>query len=268
MLGPDGRDTLGEAIAAHKPAHVFALVSGGHDSAAMLHYVKDRIDAAVHIDTGTGIPETREYVEALCALWGVRLLTYAAVDNVNKDGEPDPQIYADIVRQHGFPGPFSHRYMYARLKERPLRMLMRAHPGVKLLVTGVRSSESTRRMGHVQPIKVETRNKVWVAPCHTWDAARQAAYMAAHQIPRNRVKDCLGMSGECLCGAFAKKGELDRIRAFAPAVAARIDALEQEIRYIHPWGWEDRPPRLRAPPRDDMEPSETPVLCTGCESSL
>jgi hypothetical protein len=49
-------------------------------------------------------------------------------------------------------------------------------------------------------------------------------------VPTNAVSDKLGMSGECLCGAYAKTGELDNIRAHYPDVAAEIDQLEQFVR--------------------------------------
>ena len=71
----------------------------------------------------------------------------------------------------------------------------------------------------------------------------QAEYMENHQLPRNPVKDILGMSGECLCGAYAKEGELDRIRKHYPDVANRIEALENEVIAAgFPWGWEDSVP--------------------------
>ena len=264
-------DALDDAIEQYKPAWVFALVSGGHDSASMLHYVRDRISAAVHIDTGTGIPETRAYVDRLCVSMGIKLLVYEAANATDGKGNPEPQVYADIVRQHGFPGPAQHRIMYSKLKERPLRMLLREHAGVKLLVTGVRSSESARRMGFVAPIKVETGNKIWVAPCHDWDVDRQNEYMAVNSIPRNPVKDTLGMSGECLCGAYAKPGELDRLRAYCPEIAARIEALEQEVIVRDrkfTWGWGEKPPRFASKNQMTLDMDFIPVMCIGCESKL
>ena len=37
------------------------------------------------------------------------------------------------------------------------------------------------------------------------------------------------MSGECLCGAYAKRGELDEIALWYPDVAARIRDLERRV---------------------------------------
>jgi len=49
-------------------------------------------------------------------------------------------------------------------------------------------------------------------------------------VPINGVSVRLGMSGECLCGANAKPGELDRVREHAPAAAAHIDDLANRAR--------------------------------------
>ena len=59
--------------------------------------------------------------------------------------------------EYGFPGPAAHRYMYIWLKERSLREVsLEAQDGQNrrvMLITGVCSSESQRRMGHVEPVQ-------------------------------------------------------------------------------------------------------------------
>jgi hypothetical protein len=52
------------------------------------------------------------------------------------------------------------------------------------------------------------------------------------------------MSGECLCGAFAHKNELEEVGAFFPEVVMQIRELEKEVAATgkHPpqrcmWGW-------------------------------
>jgi hypothetical protein len=68
------------------------------------------------------------------------------------------------------------------------------------------------------------------------------------------------MSGECLCGAFAQEGELERIRLWYPDTAAEIDQLESDVRAAgHPepfcrWG------------HGKGKPTEkTGKLCTSCD---
>ncbi len=48
------------------------------------------------------------------------------------------------------------------------------------------------------------------------------------------------MSGECLCGAYAHKGELKELAFWYPEVADRIKRLEQRVlaKYGKTSGWE------------------------------
>jgi hypothetical protein len=63
------------------------------------------------------------------------------------------------------------------------------------------------------------------------------------QMPRNPVSLTLGISGECLCGAYAHKGEMALVRLVCPKTADRLAALEAEVKAAgHEWGWEERPP--------------------------
>lgn len=64
---------LDAAVEEHAPSHVFALFSGGHDSlcSTALAAKHSAFTAAVHINTGIGIPETREFVRSTCEERGV-----------------------------------------------------------------------------------------------------------------------------------------------------------------------------------------------------
>jgi 3'-phosphoadenosine 5'-phosphosulfate sulfotransferase (PAPS reductase)/FAD synthetase len=143
------------------------------------------------------------------------------------------------------------------------------------LVTGARSQESTRRMGHVEPVKVGEwqesadgtrkhvrKNRVWVAPCHDWSAEEQLAYMEWFDLPKNPVKLMLGMSGECFCGAFASPGELDRIRHHCPDVAAKIDRLAEIAKANgRPCVWGTRPDKSKG----KVTLPRTGELCSTCD---
>lgn len=53
--------------AAPETARVYALVSGGHNSLTAMHVVYQLslpLDGIIHIRTGIGVPETREFVQA------------------------------------------------------------------------------------------------------------------------------------------------------------------------------------------------------------
>ena len=51
-----------------------ALYSGGNDSTAMTHMFKDYCDYAVHINTGIGIEQTRNFVKETCDSWGLPVI--------------------------------------------------------------------------------------------------------------------------------------------------------------------------------------------------
>jgi len=74
----------------------YALFSGGHDSLVNTHYCMENglADCVVHIDTGIGIPQTKEYVIDRCREheWPLVIIT----SDFN---------YEEIVLENKFPGP-------------------------------------------------------------------------------------------------------------------------------------------------------------------
>lgn len=268
----DATAVIDSAVATHNASRVFAMFSGGHDSLTATHIAAQhpKFVAAVHINTGIGIEQTRQFVRDTCEENGWPLLEYRATDQ--------GQDYDEIVREHGFPGSneIGHRAMYSRLKERPLRQLFRdyrGHPRERLvLVSGCRQQESTRRMGNVSAIQQDGR-KVWAAPIWTWSKSDCNDYIAAQGLKRNEVVDLLHMSGECLCGAFATPDELDEIALWFPEEADRIRLLEAEVMAAgFPWRWCESPPQWwREQKRGqaffwDMAPSCDMTMCQDCEA--
>ncbi len=284
----EARQIMESAIAEFKPDAIIPLFSGGHDSLSVTHFAFSHeflgryMTTAAHIDTGIGIPDTQKFVIDTCGRYGWPLKIYRAMENTKSDGTPDPQNYEDIVVKNGFPGAFAHRFMYIKLKERQVNRLVREYKqhGKVMLISGCRKQESTRRMGTVEPIKVDG-NTVWCAPFTNMSALQVSEYVTVNNIQRNMVKDLLHMSGECLCGAFAHKGELKEIECWYPEVAARIRRIEAKVKAAgFPWGWEDSPPKwwlekneadeygqseMFASERDEVltEQGFLP-LCTGC----
>lgn len=263
---------LEETIAVYQPVAIFGLFSGGHDSYTVTHFcagvLGDRLDGVAHINTGIGIRQTREFVRERCKAHGWKLLEYKAAENVKADGTPDPQIYEELVVKHGFPGPPGHGLMYNKLKQRQVRRLVRDHKTKRMdrimLISGCRKEESSRRMGTSKPVTKEGA-QVWVNPFTDWTGAECAAYMREQALPENPVKKYLCMSGECLCGAFAKKGELQMIRDFYPEAAAEIDRIQARVFEAgHTWGWEDRPPKGYDSRQEDM----FMPLCVRCTSTF
>ena len=114
-----------------------------------------------------------------------------------------------------------------------------------IFLTGIRRDESKRRKN--RPIVEVKGSEIWVNPFINWTKLDLSNYRNMFDVPRNEVSDLLHMSGECLCGAFAKSDELDEVRLWFPDVAAQIDDLERKVsaddtiddKYCV-WGWEKR----------------------------
>jgi len=234
------------------------LFSGGNDSSTLMDLMA-RLGVAthaIHANTTIGIEETRQFVRDRCADLGVPLLE-----------EIPPQSYAQLVLEQGFPGPAHHFKMYQRLKERCLRQARRklvSNPRKQrvLFIAGRRRAESARRSDI--PENERQGSTIWASPIANWEKEDLEEYREVFGLPRNPVADALGMSGECLCGAFAEVGELDRIRHHHPEVADVIELLEATLlaRGTVPeercmWGW--------GAYRGDAKPSKSGPLCSSCD---
>lgn len=265
----ESKSIVDKAFAEHDVSHAFILTSGGNDSVVPLHIFKDdeRISAAVHIDTGIRVPEVEKHVKKACDIFGLNLLVYRAVENKKADGTPDPQIYQEIVKEFGFPGPSQHLIMYSKLKERQIRRLVRDHKVGKkriMLITGVRRSESSRRNRNVKEIQRDG-SQLWVAPVANWSDDDMAVYRTHYELPKNPVAENLGMSGECLCGAFAKPGQLDLIRTHYPETADYIESIQENSGC--PWKWDEKPTTSDLRLMKEIAISRTNMhLCTSCIS--
>ena len=241
-----------------------ALFSGGHDSLVSTHEAIENghAEEVVHINTGIGIPETREYVHEVCDEFGWPLREV--------ESEFD---YETIVLENQFPGPAVHIIMYSKLKERALRIIARETDGKPHLYTGVRRDESERRFRNLTDPVQEASQWVWHANVHAFNRFDVEDYIQDHGLPKSPVKQLYHHSGECLCGAFGNRTEeLVLLEAHFPETAKRIKDLERRVQERH--GKDD--PRsywahggmssidLRALLADNDETQM--ILCASCES--
>jgi len=199
----------------------FACFSSGNDSQVSTHFsmTNGYAQEVFNINTGIGIPEAREHLYRTCDRfsWPLRVKT------------PPELTYEQMVLKFGFPGPGAHTYPYVWLKERAINELVqetkRHHSDQVMLITGVRETESARRMGFVEPIHKQGA-QIWVAPFYGATTRERDAYMEMHRLVRNPVTEKLFISGECLCGAYASKGERSRIKKFYPEFDSYLSWLE------------------------------------------
>jgi 3'-phosphoadenosine 5'-phosphosulfate sulfotransferase (PAPS reductase)/FAD synthetase len=257
--------TLDRVVLEHNASAVWAMFSGGDDSLATALVTSQAIQfrGCLHIDTGIGIPDTQEFVIETCQSRGWPLKIYRATDQ--------GQSYDDLVIERGFPGPAMHFKMYCRLKERALRAFIRDHKTHTrdriVLSTGIRANESQRRMGYTKPVSREGV-KVWVNALYEWSKFDCIDTIEAAGAPRNPVVQVLHMSGECLCGSFAKPGEFAEIKCWYPKTAARIEALSERVKAAgHDGVWGMRPTRhkKRQPATMDSAGRRVGPLCQQCE---
>lgn len=240
------------------------LFSGGNDSTTLAHLFKGRADVAIHANTGIGVAQTREFVRRTCGAWQVPLI---------EKSPPAGSTYRELVLERGFPGPGQHFKMYQRLKERCLRQAraeLVANPRKErvLFLAGRRRTESARRAA--VPASGREGSVVWASPLVLWTKPDLNTYrLMQGDVPVNEVSDLIHMSGECLCGSFAEKDELEMVGMWFPEVRAQIEALEAEIadredipEIRRKWGWG----AYRADPTALKRRSRSGPLCTSCDA--
>lgn len=270
------REIIADALGQHQPKHVFLMLSGGNDSLSTSHFAAANLNRpfkVLHINTGIGIPETRQHVQSVCKLYGWDLVEIRAKEDCGQD-------YEQIVTEFGFPGPSQHGKMYTRLKERCLEKLARDFDGKRImLISGARKQESAKRMRLKSGAVHRQGRRVWCSPFFNLSNDELSAYRAAQQIPESPTRQKPCMSGECLCGAFAKPGELKEIEFFFPDVGLRLRALEAKVRAAgFPWGWEEGPPAwwlaMQKAKRfgqvdcfpEELDERRINFLCSSCEA--
>jgi 3'-phosphoadenosine 5'-phosphosulfate sulfotransferase (PAPS reductase)/FAD synthetase len=279
---------LDRVLAAYPVVAVFALFSGGNDSVVLAHLFRQRVNAVVHVNTGTGIPETTRHVRAVTAAWGLPLHelhprdAYRDLVLGNVAARTGPNTGRPVWK--GFPGPAGHPVMYRRLKDEPLQRLRARIVGRAwrtrnvVYLAGMRWAETSRRFRTAEEVDREG-SLIWVSPIVHWTTAHLREYRdryrcdtphhhAAHRLchpgslPLNEVTTHLHMSGECLCGAYAKPGELEEIAFFYPHAAAPLRALQRdaEAAGLAACTWGQKPPGART----HNPPPGRSALCANC----
>jgi 3'-phosphoadenosine 5'-phosphosulfate sulfotransferase (PAPS reductase)/FAD synthetase len=242
----------------------YALFSGGHDSLASASIAsrEPNFRGCVHINTCTGIPETVAFVRDTCAAQGWPLIEVTT----------EPGTYERLVlTRGGFPyGEQSHNAMLFYLKQQPLAAWFATTEGRARFYTGIRKDESVRRMGAgISTPERRDGRKTWVSPILDWTSRDVSRYIDAEGLQRNQVVDVLHRSGECLCGALAKSGEIHEIDRWYPEVGTRIHELEVRCEQagLVACVWAGREARKLSPMQLPLFAKSALVpLCSSCEA--
>lgn len=245
--------------------NLYALFSGGHDSLCSTVVASEHplFRGAVHINTGIGIEETREFVRETCEEHGWPLTELHA---------PEGRYEEMVLTRGGFGyGTASHNSYLFYLKQQPLARWIATLEGRIGLVTGIRRQESVRRMGAgiSVPVRRDGR-KVWLSPILEWTKTDCNRFIEQRVLRRNVVVDILHRSGECLCGALARPEEIHDITRWFPDTARRINALEKECerRGIVAATWAGKDARKVHPDQQQLfSKADLAPLCTSCEAN-
>lgn len=264
-------EIINRAIKEHEPYAIVGLFSGGSDSQLLMELLKEleiKIDFVIHINTGTGLPQTLDFVRGYCNDYHAKYLEASA-----------GLAYENYVLRKGFfgKGNDAHEYAYHTLKVNPLEKtishnIRRRQKNKKiLLLNGIRIEESENRKKNFgnDEIHVYGRkpNDVWVNVIHWWTKEEKIDYLQG--VPQNPVSKELGRSGECMCGTM--QGALDRIAAknYCPAWGEWLDGLEKKvIANGFPWKWGENINKGHLMERDGQMNmfNEFQPMCVGCKA--
>jgi 3'-phosphoadenosine 5'-phosphosulfate sulfotransferase (PAPS reductase)/FAD synthetase len=220
-------------LADRDPDHIYAAVSGGDDSIAALYFAlyspHIELDGILHVDTGIGVPQSREYVEQTAEQLGLECIVIGD-ENIRYPHES----YEILVQKFGFPGahPQAHSQIQVNLKDKPFNRFAEHLDGELALISGVRKSESRRRYDTLSDLTENgiqaVNNILWASPIVEFDDTDLKQYKASHDIPENMVVATLNSSGECLC-AYEDRHRLQDLKVFYPEVARQICELEFKV---------------------------------------
>lgn len=258
---------ISKAFMQTKTEKKFIAFSGGGDSLLAALVVKKYFPeiGLFHADTGTGLKTTKKYIEETCKKMGWNLYTISAQETGSN--------YRDMVLEFGFPGGSNHSIMYTRLKGKPIAELHRRFKGKRgnkiALLTGIRSAESKRREQYYRDKEIEVRKGIqWINPVFWCSNQMKYDYIKYNGLDLSPSNKIIGISGECLCGAFAHKGELDLIAQVEPERAKEIRELQKEVMKKFPWGWEDDPPKwYKKELKGQTNLFHGAKFCKGCEKN-
>jgi 3'-phosphoadenosine 5'-phosphosulfate sulfotransferase (PAPS reductase)/FAD synthetase len=237
---------------------VMLAVSGGTDSIVAADIVARygpeygiKPDTVVHINTGTGIPQTRLVAKVFAEVHGLEY---------HEQGyRREQDSIAHRVLNNGWPGGYGgspmtggHGLEWANRKDKPMDQVYVDYDGLQIWTSGARDLESARRSANMVngAIDKDRPRRIWVSPIYGWTPEDKVEYLMEQGLPVSVAYLGLGFSGECTPCAFDDAGVLNDLEGLAPELAYAVRSLSvwlyQRVRRgdveIEPkrlcWGWE------------------------------
>ena len=209
----------------HGRDQMYALASGGKDSMYIVDNLAKigKMQSVLHVKTNIGLAMTTDFLRDECKRQGWPLLMVEP---------PVAHIYASHTLSYGFPGPALHRQIMAKLKYHAMKnFALSADRKRTALISGVRKFESARRkVSFPHPITAD--GNLWFGAPAFWKSDKQVyAYVIKNGLRISPAYEHgFTVSGECMCGAFASRGEKMLIRKADPLLADYIEWLEDGVR--------------------------------------
>jgi len=214
------RISAGDVRRAFRLGKPVVLFSGGRDSLCTLEYLRvlyrGQSDGltALHINTTAGFPEVEEYVERVCEILGVRLVTV----------RPDRDFF-DTAKRWGIPGVRS-RWCCKTLKVMPATKYLRQLDGPVVVYDGIRAAESPVRAKYTPIWYHPSFRCLSISPIFSWTDAKVDDYIRLRGLPQSPVRD-LGCSAECWCGAYKKRSDFEKLLQVHPEIFDRLVDVEK-----------------------------------------
>lgn len=260
-----------------EPYAVIVGLTTGFDSnvALKLATMFFNVDAAFTCDTTIAAKETLQNCEYIAKeVYGLKWICKAPPYN---GIEENHNTYFEIVKQHGFPGKTktAHNWMYRWLKDHTVSKIISSIRKNKrnrpiIIISGARKYESVRRMGTSQDITIQGNN-IWVNICNEWTNSEVNAFAEDNKLSeyRSPISKTIGLSGECFCGCYAEKGELNEIKIASPSTYEKITHitkwLQDNTNFY--WEWEESPPKkwiLEKHGQINMFSASNMIMCSTC----
>lgn len=207
---------------------VFFSLSGGVDCVAAFLTAKDAFETdqaggnfakkpvAIYLDTGTGAPLNRLYVEQLCDHYDVQLWTLRTDED-----------FREWLQRDGAPGPGAHQEVRNELKDRqaPKLMTLADNP---VMILGIAADESDTRAGFSKVREMDRHTEIY--PVHRLSRKERVEIILRHEdCPRSPLWEEPRAIRDCGCLCNGDPSELDKTEELFPEFGGRLREWEEAI---------------------------------------